>query len=213
MHDSKTVSLTYSVLEEPSLSGHGKHIGVATNYLSNLRPNDILHMAIRPSHVSFHLPHSPETTPIICIAAGTGLAPFRGFVQHRAAQIEAGRTLAPALLIYGCRGKGDDLYRDEFDAWEALGAVTVKRAYSREDSAETAGCKYVQDRMFKEKGLLDELWGNGAKLFVCGSRQVGNAVEKACVELLSESNECDEDAARKILEEIRNERFATDVFD
>ncbi|PVH92148.1 cytochrome P450 [Periconia macrospinosa] len=213
LHDPQTVTLTYSVLEVPSHSGHGKHIGVATSYLANLRPNDILHVAIRPSHVSFHLPRTPETTPIICIAAGTGLAPFRGFIEQRAAQIEAGRTLAPALLIYGCRGKGDDLYREEFDAWEALGAVAVKRAYSREVSEETAGCKYVQDCMFKEKEMLDELWGRGAKLFVCGSRQVGNAVEKACVKLLSELKECDEETARKALEDIRNERFATDVFD
>ncbi|PSN67382.1 cytochrome P450 [Corynespora cassiicola Philippines] len=213
LHDSQVATITYSVLEEPSFSGQGKHIGVATSYLASLKPNDVVHVAVKKSHISFHLPTNAETTPVICIAAGTGLAPFRGFVQQRAAQIEAGRSLAPALLIYGCRGRADDLYREEFDAWEAMGAVVVKRAYSREDAKETVGCKYVQDRMVKEKVLLEVLWKNGAKLFVCGSRHVGNAVEKACVELLGEFKECDAETARRELDGIRNERFATDVFD
>lgn len=212
LHDPRLATLTYSILEEASLGGQGKHIGVATSYLDSLKPDDRIHIAIRPSHVAFHLPRTPETTPIICIAAGSGLAPFRGFIQQRAAQIKANRSLAPALLIYGCRGRGDDIYREEFDAWEAAGAVSVKRAYSRQQEA-TDGCKYVQDRMLEAKETLYELWENGAKLFVCGSRQVGNAVEAACIELISELKETDKESARKYLDENRNERFATDVFE
>ncbi|KAL5593009.1 hypothetical protein FOBRF1_012111 [Fusarium oxysporum] len=212
LHDPRLATLTYSILEEPSLSGQGRHIGVATNYLSGLKPKDRLHIAVRPSHLAFHLPRTPDKIPIICICAGSGIAPFRGFIQQRAAQISAGRTLASALLFFGCRGRGDDLYREEFDAWEAAGAVTIKRAYSRHKE-QTEGCKYVQDRMMKEKEVLYELWEQGAKLFVCGSRHVGNAVEAACVELMSELKEIDKESAKKFLEEIRNERFATDVFD
>lgn len=118
LDDAQTATITYLVLEEPSFSGQGKHIGVATSYLSNLKPNDIVYIAVRQSRVASHLPSTTETTPIICIAAGTGLAPFRGFIQKRAAQISA---------------------------------------YSREDAEETAGCKYVQDRMMKEREFLDLL--------------------------------------------------------
>lgn len=184
---------------------------MASSYLAGLRPDERLHVSVRPSHAAFHLPRTPETTPIICIAAGSGLAPFRGFIQQRAVQVKAQRALAPALLIFGCRGEGDDIYRDEFDAWEAEGAVTVKRAYSRRKE-ETAGCKYVQHRMIEQKEALFDLWEKGAKLFVCGSRQVSNAVEVACVELMSELKGTDKASAKKFLDEIRNERFAVDVF-
>ncbi|KAM0427913.1 hypothetical protein ACHAPT_007372 [Fusarium lateritium] len=206
------VSVTYSILDEPSLSGQGRHIGVATNYLSSLNSNDLAHVAIRPSHVAFHLPLTPETTPIICVAAGAGVGPFRAFIEERAQQMAAGRKLAPALLFFGCRGKTDDLYRDEFDAWEKQGAVVVKRAYSRETADETKGCKYVQHRLVEDKHELAELWDRGAKLYVCGSRDMGKGVEEACVGLLKELNDMSDEEAREFVEEVRNERFATDVF-
>ncbi|KAF4966404.1 hypothetical protein FSARC_5913 [Fusarium sarcochroum] len=206
------VSVAYSILDEPSHSGQGRHIGVTTSYLSNLSPNDLVHIAIRPSHVAFHLPPRPETTPIICIAAGAGIGPFRAFIEERSEQLAAGRKLAPALLFFGCRGKTDDLYREEFNAWETQGAVVVKRAYSRESAEETKDCQYVQHRMVKDKEELAELWEQGAKMYVCGSREMGNAVEETCVELLKELQCVDEEDARAFMEEVRNERFATDVF-
>ncbi|KAJ0382236.1 hypothetical protein COL922a_012977 [Colletotrichum nupharicola] len=68
------------------------------------------------------------------IAAGAGLAPFRGFVQERA---QAEGLLAPALLFYGCRGANlDDMYRAEFNQYESLGVVKVHRAFSRDPGAE-----------------------------------------------------------------------------
>lgn len=212
MKNPRHVSVSYSILDEPSLSGQGRHIGVATNYLSGLKPNEVVHIAIRPSHVAFHLPLTPETTPIICIAAGAGIGPFRAFIEERAEQLAAGRKLAPALLFYGSHGKADDLYREEFDAWEKEGAVIVKRAYSRETAEETQGCRYVQHRMVKEKDQIGELWEQGAKLYVCGSRELGNAVEETCVELLKETNDMDDEVARNFIEEMRNERFVIDVF-
>ncbi|KAL4925712.1 bifunctional cytochrome P450/NADPH--P450 reductase [Aspergillus undulatus] len=212
------VSITYSVLDEPSLSGQGRHMGVATTYLSQLSVNDMVHVAVRPSHTAFHLPLTPGTTPIICVAAGTGIGPFRGFIQERSAQIATGRHLAPAVLFFACRSRADDLYREEFDWYEEQGAVVIKRAYSRETETETdtngesAGCKYVQHRMMKDKETIWELWEKGAKLYVCGSREVGAAVETACVGLLKELKGLTDEAARKLLEQVRNERFVMDIF-
>lgn len=90
--------------------------------------------------------------------------------------------------------------------------MIVKRAYSRETAEETQGCRYVQHRMVKEKHQIGELWEQGAKLYVCGSRELGNAVEETCVKLLKETNEMDDEVARDFIEEMRNERFVTDVF-
>ncbi|KAL3457146.1 cytochrome P450 [Aspergillus heterothallicus] len=207
------VSISYAVLDEPSLSGQGRHIGVATSYLSNLLEGDVVNIAVRPSHASFHLPLTPETTPIICVAAGTGIAPFRGFIQERSAQFSAGRQLAPALLFFACRGRADDLYRDELDKYEEQGAVVVKRAYSREtDREEAAGCKYIQDRILKDRKEIGYLWEKGAKLFVCGSREMGTAVEQTFVELLKDLRMLSDAQARQLLESMRNERFVMDIF-
>ncbi|KAK3485770.1 putative bifunctional P-450:NADPH-P450 reductase [Neurospora hispaniola] len=243
------VTLTYSLLESPSLSNpEKKHVGVATSYLASLEAGDKLNVSIRPSHKAFHLPVDADKTPLIMIAAGSGLAPFRGFVQERAAQIAAGRSLAPAMLFYGCRHpEQDDLYRDEFDKWESIGAVSVRRAFSRcPESQETKGCKYVGDRLWEDREEVTGLWDRGAKVYVCGSREVGESVKKVVVRIALERQkmivearekgeldslpegiveglklkgltveevEVSEERALKWFEGIRNERYATDVFD
>ncbi|KAG5912588.1 hypothetical protein E4U42_002128, partial [Claviceps africana] len=63
------LTLTYSVLKQRARSGHGSHIGVASNFLSSLAPGDSLHVAVRPSD-AFHLPADAEKTPLVCVAAG-----------------------------------------------------------------------------------------------------------------------------------------------
>lgn len=153
------VSLTFAVLDEPSLSSPTRrHQGAASTYLASLRAGDTLSVAVRKGLPAFRLPagSAAETMPIIMVAAGAGIAPFRGFVQERAAIMARGKRLAPAVLFFGCRGRGDDLYRAEFDGWERAGVVRVFRAYSRQDGGEqgddVAGCRYVQERVWKERG-------------------------------------------------------------
>ncbi|GKU22337.1 unnamed protein product [Fusarium langsethiae] len=212
------VTLTFSVLNEPSLSGQGPYVGVASSYLDSLAEGDSLHVAIRPSHAAFSLPTDAERTPMICVAAGTGLAPFRGFIQERATMIEAGRNLAPALLFFGCCSpEHDDLYRDELDRWEDLGAVSVRRAYSR-DCDKSEGCKHVQDRMWHDREELVDLWKQGAKAYVCGSRGVAESAKDTIIKIKVEmekakGEEADEDSIRDWFEALRNIRYVTDVFD
>ncbi|KAK0714759.1 cytochrome P450 [Lasiosphaeris hirsuta] len=224
LRDPHTATLTYSLLSEPSLADPTtEHVGVASSYLASLAKGDRLNVSVRPSHSAFHLPEEPEKTPVVLIAAGAGLAPFRGFVQERAAQIAAGRTLAEALLFFGCRGEADDLYREEFDRWEKMGAVKVMRAYSRAEGG-LDGCKHVDERLWRERETLMGLWDKGAKIYVCGSRGVGESVKKAVVEIALDGQkakvergeseqEPDEKRALRWFEGIRNERYATDVFD
>ncbi|KAM5345779.1 hypothetical protein ACJ41O_011640 [Fusarium nematophilum] len=214
--DPSIATVSFSVLREPSLSGQGLHIGVATSFLASLQKGDRLHVAIRPSHAAFSLPSAPEKTPIICVAAGSGLAPFRGFIQERARMISSGgRTLAPALLFFGCRSpEHDDLYRRELDEWQALGAVDVRRAYSRREE-DSDGCKYVQDRMWRDRGDVVDLWRRGAKVFVCGSRVVSESAREAILRIKGEMDEVEmgEEEARAWFEGLRNVRYMTDVFD
>ncbi|TEA18110.1 Bifunctional cytochrome P450/NADPH--P450 reductase [Colletotrichum sidae] len=225
MAHASNVTLTFSVLNEPSLSGQGPYIGVASSYLDSLAEGDSLHVAIRPSHAAFSLPSDTEHTPLICVAAGTGLAPFRGFIQERAAMLAAGRTLAPALLFFGCRSPDhDDLYRDELDEWEARGAVSVRRAFSREPDG-SEGCKHVQDRMWRDRGELVELWKQGAKAYVCGSRGVAESAKETIIKIKVEmekakgeqpetaETETDSEKVKEWFESLRNIRYVTDVFD
>ncbi|KAI1800734.1 cytochrome P450 [Daldinia bambusicola] len=214
------VTLTFSVLEAPSKSGQGTYVGVASSYLASLAPGDKLHIAVRPSHAAFHLPQDVANTPVICVCAGTGLAPFRGFVQERAAMAAAGRALAPALLFVGCRAPGrDDLYADELAEWQRMGAVTVRRAFSRDPAAADGGCKYVQDALRAHADEVLKLWREGARLYICGSRAVGEGVKEAIVDLIkkaaqeTEGKEVTDEQAARWWEGMRNTRYATDVFD
>ena len=212
-------TLTWSVIDEESFQGEGKRfLGVASNYLSNLQEGDRILVTVKQSHQSFHLPLNIANTPLIMVCAGTGIAPFRGFVQERALQIEAGRKLAPALLFFGCQKPGqDDLHADEISAWASKGAVDVRYAYSR-DSASSNGAKYVQDRYWADREDVLRQFHSGAKVFVCGSGRVADGVKDASVKMFMQSN--DETGEPKTKEEaetwfdgLRNERFMSDVFD
>ncbi|KAI0406406.1 bifunctional P-450:NADPH-P450 reductase [Xylaria palmicola] len=212
------VTLTFAVLEAPSKSGQGTHVGVASSYLDSLEPGDKLHVAVRQSHAAFHLPQSPESTPVICIGAGTGISPFRGFVQERAEMIAAGRKLAPALLLMGCRAPGkDDLYAEELAAWARAGAVQVRWAYSRAP-AQSGGAGYVQDLVGLHRDEVVPLWDQNARLYICGSRAIGEGIKDEVVKLVLDEErkrgeETTEEKVKEWWEGLRNVRYATDVFD
>jgi hypothetical protein len=112
------VTLTIAVLRAPALSETGVYEGTASTYLAQARPGTKVAVTVRPSNVAFHPPASLDT-PIVMICAGSGLAPFHGFIQDRAlrAQTESVKP-APALLFFGCDAPDVDyLYRDELEAW------------------------------------------------------------------------------------------------
>ncbi|OLN81882.1 Bifunctional P-450:NADPH-P450 reductase 4 [Colletotrichum chlorophyti] len=211
-------TLTYGVLDEPSLSGIGRHIGVASSYLASLRAGDKVQLAVRGAAGGFHLPLESDKVPIVLIAAGTGLAPFRAFIQERAIRHENGCPVAPAFLFYGCRSpESDDLYRHEFDKWEALGAVKVFRAFSRK-TEDSHGCKYVQDRLWHEREIVVRMWSKDARIYVCGSNKIVESAKGILVEIIQEQTKkqgqgFSKEEALEWFEKQRNERFATDVFD
>lgn len=151
------------------------------------------------------------------ICAGTGLAPFRGFVEERAKQQEAGRSLAPALLFIGCREpEKDALYADELAEWARKGVVDVRYAFSRVPD-KSDGCKYVQDRLLKDGADARKLWQDGGRMFVCGSGAIGDAVKQVFIEATVKGREARGEPitweeAETFFNSLRNERFATDVF-
>jgi cytochrome P450/NADPH-cytochrome P450 reductase len=215
----RVCSLTYSVIDAPTLSGlPGRFHGVSGTYLQRLKPGDPIQIGVRSTNKLFRPPADLENTPIIMFCAGSGLAPFRGFIQERAVLIAEGkRKLAPALLFVGCRAPDNDrLYGEEFDEWTKLGAVDVSYAYSRAPE-KSDGCKYVQDRILHDKDRVSELWRAGAQIYVCGSKEVAREIGIASKALIKErmaaigklmtDQEVDQWVAEK-----KNERFVSDIF-
>lgn len=219
LNETGSCTLTWSVIDEESFQGDGKRfLGVASNYLSNLHEGDHIHVNVKQSHQSFHLPLDIAETPLIMVCAGTGIAPFRGFVQERTLQIDAGRKLAPALLFFGCQKPGqDDLHADELSAWALKGAVDVRYAYSREPESSN-GAKYVQDRFWADREDVRHYFQSGAKVFMCGSGKVADGVKATSVKMYMQANEEEgkpitEKEAEEWFNAMRNERFMSDVFD
>ncbi len=178
--DPTKASLTFSVLKVPSRATPSRpHLGVASNYLAHLRPFDTVHIAVKKS-LKFYLPADPAHTAVVMVCAGTGIAPFHGFLAERAAQKAAGRELAPAYLFYGCQHPDQDaLFRDELAAWEGAGVVSVFWAHSHA-TGQSAGCAHVQDRLWAERATLARAFGEeNAKVYVCGSNAVGQGVTDA----------------------------------
>ena len=215
--DPETCTITYGIIDEAAKSGLGRYVGVTGAYLASLRPGDEVSVSVRATNKFFHLPTDPESTPILMLGAGTGIAPFRGFIQERAEQIKAGRTLAPALMFMGCRSATEDrLYAYEFETWAKLSAVDIRYAFSRGPEA-SERCRYVQDRMLNDRPDIRRLWRQGAKVFTCGSPAVSGGVGNAALQILKEARAeqgeaiTDEEAV-EWFRKLRNERFVVDVF-
>ncbi|MEG7380320.1 bifunctional cytochrome P450/NADPH--P450 reductase CypB [Bacillus subtilis] len=159
------VSMTVGVVKASAWSGRGEYRGVASNYLAELNTGDEAACFIRTPQSGFQMPDDPET-PMIMVGPGTGIAPFRGFIQARSVLKKEGSALGEALLYFGCRHPDhDDLYREELDQAEQDGLVTIRRCYSR---VENEPKDYVQHLLKQDTQKLISLIEKGAHIYVCG---------------------------------------------
>ena len=205
-------ALCVAVVDGPAFSGQGRFQGVASSFLAEAAPGTRLAIAVRPSQRHFHPPADPQA-PMVLICAGTGIAPFRGFLQERAAQADAGRAVGRALLFFGCDHPDVDfLYRDELATWQAAGVVDVRPAYtySVEDDV-----KFVQDRLWKDRAEVAALVREGAVVYVCGDgRHMAPAVRSTLARIHEQETGTPHAEALRIVETIERERgrFVEDVF-
>ncbi|KAL4746133.1 hypothetical protein BDW72DRAFT_207610 [Aspergillus terricola var. indicus] len=212
--NSINANITFDVFEAAALSGHGTFRGVASAYLAGLALGDSIACCIRPARVPFQLPSNPET-PIIMIAAGTGIAPMRAFCQERAALMRAGQEkgrFGPALLFFGCRHPENDyLYRHEFEEWEAEGIVEIVPCFSR--STDGRKGRYVQDALWEQRGQVWNLFEEGAVVYTCGSAgRLGRSAAAVWRRIWMERTGGTEAEAGEWLDGLKNVRYVSDLY-
>ena len=156
---------------------------------------------------NFRLPANPQT-PVIMIGPGTGIAPFRAFMQQRAADGAEGKN----WLFFGNPHFTEDfLYQVEWQRYVKEGVLSrIDMAWSRDQKEKV----YVQDKL-REQGA--ELWrwiNDGAHIYVCGdANRMAKDVEQALLEVIAEFGGMDAETADEFLSELRVERrYQRDVY-
>ncbi|SDP13787.1 bifunctional cytochrome P450/NADPH--P450 reductase [Afipia sp. GAS231] len=208
--DGSRCSVTVGVVEAPASSGRGVYKGVCSNYLAGRRVNDTIHATIRETKAGFRLPDD-AAVPVIMIGPGTGLAPFRGFLQERAHQKAQGAKLGPAMLFFGCRHPEQDyLYADELKGFAASGVTELHTAFSRADGPKT----YVQHLVAAQKDRVWNLIEQGAIIYVCGDGgRMEPDVKAALVAIYRERSGADADAGARWIDELgTGNRYVLDVW-
>jgi cytochrome P450/NADPH-cytochrome P450 reductase len=208
--DAARCSVTVGVVEGPASSGRGVYRGICSNYLAGRRAGDTIHATVRETKAGFRLPDDPWM-PIIMIGPGTGLAPFRGFLQERAARKARGTMLGPAMLFFGCRHPEQDfLYADELKAFAADGITELHTAFSRGDGPKT----YVQHLVAAQKDKVWSLIEQGAIIYVCGDGgKMEPDVKAALMAIHRERTGGDEAAASRWIDDMgTTNRYVLDVW-
>jgi sulfite reductase (NADPH) flavoprotein alpha-component len=181
--------------------------GVASTYLAErLRTGQKARVFIHASH-HFAPPADPNA-PMIMVGPGTGIAPFRAFLQDRAADGARGRN----WLFFGDQHRElDFLYRQELEAWLVKGVLSrLDTAFSRDQPEKI----YVQHRMLER---AREIWAwlqEGAHFYVCGdARRMARDVDLALKQIVAEQGGMSAEAAAGFVSDLaRCGRYARDVY-
>jgi sulfite reductase (NADPH) flavoprotein alpha-component len=183
-----------------------QRLGVASTFLAErVRPGDTVKVYVQKAH-NFGLPADPAV-PIIMVGPGTGIAPFRAFLHERMATKASGRN----WLFYGHQRRDCDFfYEDEFAGMRAAGVLTrLALAWSRDDKEKF----YVQDRM---RQVGSDVWSwlaDGAHVYVCGAVRMGQDVERALVDIVTEHGKRSPGEAIAFVSDLKKHgRYQADVY-
>jgi sulfite reductase (NADPH) flavoprotein alpha-component len=187
---------------------HGRtRRGVASGFVAErLRVGDKLKVYVKPNR-NFRLPDDPER-PIVMIGPGTGIAPFRAFLQQRQAAGAAGRN----WLFFGERNFTHDfLYQLEWQEWLKEGLLTrLDVAFSRDQPEKI----YVQHRMWQRRAELFGWLDDGAHLYVCGDEKaMAKDVHATLGAIIADRSGRSPDAAEAYLADLKKQRrYQRDVY-
>ncbi|KAJ4379604.1 hypothetical protein N0V86_004785 [Didymella sp. IMI 355093] len=173
---------------------------------------DGIHVPVHVRHSNFKLPSDPSK-PIIMVGPGTGVAPFRGFVQERAAQAKAGQNVGKTVLFFGCRKRSEDfLYEKEWEQYkEALGDnFVLHTAFSRDGPKKV----YVQHQMEEYGEEINKLLEQKAYFYVCGdAAHMAREVNTLLGKIISKYRNVSETKGEEIVKAMRaSNQYQEDVW-
>ena len=199
------VHLTVGVVEYDAYDR--PHLGGASGFLGRrIEAGDRLRIFVQENE-NFRLPANPDA-PVIMVGPGTGIAPFRAFLQER----EAGGAEGANWLFFGNQHFTQDfLYQTELQAYLKSGLLThLSVAFSRDQKEKV----YVQDRM-REQGV--KIWNwleDGAYIYVCGdATAMAKDVQVAILDIIMQCGGYSKEGAERYLEDLRDRgRYQRDVY-
>ncbi|XP_072944441.1 nitric oxide synthase-like [Epargyreus clarus] len=206
------IHVTVAVVVYKTENGEGStHYGVCSTYLQSLKAGDELLVFIRQAP-SFHMPKD-ISAPLIMVGPGSGIAPFRGFWNHRREQLKTSKSKAgPMWLFFGCRYKTMDLYKEEKEQALEEGVLTKAMvALSREDGV----CKKHVQALIEDEGaqvarMLVEEEGH---FYVCGDCKMAEEVQQKLKEIIKEhANMTDDEVDEFIIDMMDENRYHEDIF-
>lgn len=200
------VHLTVGVVRYPQEDGTVRS-GAASSYLADRLPEDAEVRVFVEHNDNFRLPQNPDT-PVIMVGPGTGIAPFRAFLQEREAQGADGKNW---LFFGNPHFTQDFLYQVEWQRYVKSGLLSkISLAFSRDQANKI----YVQDRL-REAGLELYQWLEaGAHFYVCGdANHMAKDVQEALLEVIAEHGHKSREEAEEYLSELRRaKRYQRDVY-
>ncbi|UUM69793.1 assimilatory sulfite reductase (NADPH) flavoprotein subunit [Aeromonas veronii] len=200
------VHLTVGVVRYPQEDGTVRS-GAASSYLADRLAEDAEVRVFVEHNDNFRLPSNPDT-PVIMVGPGTGIAPFRAFMQEREAQGAEGKNW---LFFGNPHFTQDFLYQVEWQRYVKSGLLSkISLAFSRDQANKI----YVQDRL-REAGLELYQWLEaGAHFYVCGdANQMAKDVQEALLEVIAEHGHKSREEAEEYLSELRRaKRYQRDVY-
>ncbi|XP_046559646.1 LOW QUALITY PROTEIN: NADPH--cytochrome P450 reductase-like [Haliotis rubra] len=187
--------------------------GVATSWLAQKHPTESLKPTV-PVYVrksQFRLPFKPST-PVIMIGPGTGVAPFRGFVQERNFLKDEGKPVGQTILYFGCRHQAQDfIYEEEMMDYKVKGSLTkIYTAFSRDQEKKV----YVQNLIEQNMAEFWELLENGGHVYVCGdARNMAREVHGLLEKIVTEMGKKDKEGALDYIKKLQSKgRYSCDVW-
>jgi sulfite reductase (NADPH) flavoprotein alpha-component len=187
---------------------HGRsRLGVASGQLGERTPvGATLPVFLHENH-NFRLPED-NSAPVIMVGPGTGVAPFRAFLEERQVRGAGGDN----WLFFGDQHAASDfLYEEQFKAMLADGLLTrLDTAFSRDQARKI----YVQDRMAEHAAELYAWLERGAYFYICGdATQMAKSVEVALLDAITLGSQCAPDEAKEYLAAMKKQRrYQRDVY-